>query len=172
MAEPGGVVGLLRRLAGELADESLVIRDIAQVCVTDGARLRQEMGGPGDTRGRAAVVALGLHRWYTAVESLLERVERAFGTLPIGQRWHSELLIGATRELATVRPAIVSASALGPLQELLRFRHFLRHAYAVELDPNKLLERVADLEQVGGSVTDGVAEFVEFLETSAQALHA
>jgi hypothetical protein len=38
----------------------------------------------------------------------------------------------------TTRPAPLSPSVVADLQRLLGFRHFFRHAYAVELDPKQL----------------------------------
>jgi len=37
-----------------------------------------------------------------------------------------------------VRPAVFSGATIGVLRRLLGFRHFFRHAYAVELDAQRL----------------------------------
>jgi len=93
-----------------------------------------EAGAP-----EAALVALSLDHAYQAFESLLVRVERALG-LPErgGAGWHGELLADAALELADLRPPIVTAAAQLHWAALLRFRHFLRHAYAVRLDAELL----------------------------------
>lgn len=36
------------------------------------------------------------------------------------------------------RPAVLSASSIRGLQELLRFRHLVRHLYAYELQPESV----------------------------------
>jgi hypothetical protein len=41
-------------------------------------------------------------------------------------------------ELPGVRPAVLSRASVDALRRLLGFRHFFRHAYAVELDPVQL----------------------------------
>jgi hypothetical protein len=86
-----------------------------------------------------ALTATYVHRYYTALESTLQRIERTFAAEPSGGDWHLELLRGATLDLPGVRPPVLPAALLGDLREMLRFRHFFRHAYAV-VSAAKLLE--------------------------------
>jgi hypothetical protein len=98
----------------------------AQTCATT---------DPSGGAPEAALVALSLDHAYQAFEQVLCRVEQALH-LPerSGQHWHRRLLADATEPLPRVRPAIVPELAERNWEELLGFRHFLRHAYAVELD--------------------------------------
>lgn len=97
-----------------------------------------ELDGAGS--GELARAALALHHAYSAVESILERVSRQIeGSLPIGADWHKSLLDSATLEIPGVRPALLEKDTARDLHELRGFRHFLRHAYAVELDEVELL---------------------------------
>lgn len=41
-------------------------------------------------------------------------------------------------QIEQVRPAVISPESRDLLQRLLGFRHFFRHAYAVDLDGNRL----------------------------------
>ncbi len=171
MAE-GLTRGRLLRLAGELAQERKVAEGIALRALSDAARLAavKASSDPDETRGFAASVALGLHRWYSAVESMIERVERTFETLPSGPNWQSELLEGAAIEIPELRPAILPEGQLDRLRELLRFRHFLRHAYAVELDAGRLQVLAADLTAVHASAGRAIETFEGFLVAAAHAL--
>lgn len=91
--------------------------------------------GPGDL----AHAAVSLHHAYGAVEAILERVARAIGEdQPGGADWHQALLHAMGLEIEAVRPAVLSSESLDPLRRLLSFRHFLRHAYAVALDGERL----------------------------------
>ncbi len=93
------------------------------------------------TPSTAAMLAVALHHYYTAFESAIERAVLFLdGALPDGPDWHRALLREAARDLPDVRPAILSAPTLTDWEELRRFRHFFRHAYAVALD----LERLRD----------------------------
>lgn len=87
----------------------------------------------------AALVALSLDHAYQAFETMLLRLERALGLEPrTGAHWHAALLTDSALPLPGLRPAVFSRAAEPDWFALLRFRHFLRHAYAVELDPTVL----------------------------------
>lgn len=91
-----------------------------------------------------ARAALALHHAYSAVESLLERVARTVeGSLPEGPDWHQALLDAMVLEIESVRPRVLGEETARLLRRLLAFRHFLRHAYAVSLDRQRL-ERLRD----------------------------
>ena len=89
--------------------------------------------------GAKAFLAVELHRYYTGLESVLERIVRVIdGTIPAGESWHRDLLMVASRPISNLRPTVLDAKAAGALHRLLAFRHFFRHAYFVELDWNEL----------------------------------
>jgi hypothetical protein len=113
----------------------------------------------------AALVALSLDHAYQAFEAILLRLERATG-LPerTAASWHTGLLADAAVAIPGLRPPVFPAEAHADWDTLLRFRHFLRHAYVVDLDPSKLalnrdrLERaVAATEAWLASVLSGLA---------------
>lgn len=105
---------------------------------------------PGDGDPHAALVALSLDHAYQAFETLLVRLERALG-LPerSGSSWHIELLADCGRAIPGLRPAVYPPDAEEDWEALLRFRHFLRHAYVLRLDPAKLR---TNLERLGRAV--------------------
>lgn len=91
-----------------------------------------------------------------AAEALRERwpgleIERCFlqisrvlnGGSPDGQDWHRRLLerMGQPTE---ERPAVLREASIASLQELLPFRHLVRHLYAYELQPEPV-ERLRTL---------------------------
>lgn len=92
-------------------------------------------------------MAIALHHAYQAFESLLVRISRALEIpVPEGERWHQDLLSEASLEIPGVRGAVVPPEARRAWQELLRFRHFLRHAYPAELEPADLRKNAALLD--------------------------
>ncbi|HYO97556.1 MAG TPA: hypothetical protein VER33_23755 [Polyangiaceae bacterium] len=119
-------------------DWQQVLRHAATCSATDPA-----LGAP-----QAALVALSLDHAYQAFEQLLVRVEKAL-RLPerAGQNWHRQLLADASEALPRVRPAMIPKAAERDWEHLLGFRHFLRHAYAVELDPERLLGNTLRLQR-------------------------
>lgn len=95
---------------------------------------------------QAAAAALGLERAYTAVESILERITRTLeGSVPVGADWHRQLLDGAVLAIHKVRPPLLGRESHEICGTLLRFRHFLRHAYGSDLDPGRVREVIRRL---------------------------
>lgn len=110
---------------------------------------------------RVDAAALRLQSLYTGIERCLVQISRVLnGGTPDGAEWHRRLLerMGQTTDQ---RPAVLAADSIESLQELLRFRHLVRHLYAYELQPEPV-ERLrlaakalwplvqADLEQFRG----------------------
>ncbi len=117
------------------------------------------------------MVAVDLHRYYTAIENILERIERCVGMPPPpAPTWHRDLLIGATRPLADARPAILSASLVAGLEKLLAFRHFFRHAYVVEFDPSRLTSLVDEVQRIHSGVAADLRRFTAHLQATIDGL--
>lgn len=165
MAELTGFSGELVRLRAEIArDRAFVARlgdEVAELAEA------LDTGADGPT---LAFVAVKIHRYYTGLESIIERIERTFGTEPRGADSHVELLRGAALELPGLRPAVLPPAVLEDLREILRFRHFFRHAYAVELDADKLSEVAARVEAASGPVQQALREFDDFLRLAVAEL--
>jgi hypothetical protein len=86
-----------------------------------------------------AQAAVALHHAYSAIERILRRIARAIdGDLPSGADWHQSLLHVMGLDIEGIRPAVLSRESVAALREGLAFRHFFRHAYAVEFDPERL----------------------------------
>jgi hypothetical protein len=113
-----------------------------------------------------ALMAVDLHDYYTAVASICERVARTLdGTLPDGPEWHRELLDQMAGPLPPVRAALIGPDQAAWLHGLRSFRHFFRHAYAVDLDPARLAAHA-------GALTSGHAELVAALRRSLAEVEA
>jgi hypothetical protein len=112
-----------------------------------------------------------LDRSYTALEAILERIVVAFeGGIDAGPDWHRTLLRLAGLEIDKVRPAILGQRSLEAADQVRRFRHFLRHAYPVRLDPAKI-ESVAQVWLTSFSDVEGDLERLErFLDGVASDL--
>jgi hypothetical protein len=85
-----------------------------------------------------ARAAVALHHAYGAIESAMARIAKVFSTEPAGGNWHRSLLETMSMDVPGIRPAVLTASSLPALRDLLAFRHFFRHAYSVPLDPARL----------------------------------
>jgi hypothetical protein len=123
------------------------------------------------TAEQAAAAALALERAYTALESILERATRALeGWAPSGSDWHRQLLDGAAIAIHKVRPALMSRGSYEVANRLMRFRHFLRHAYGADLDSRRVGELVTDLARGLGPVQADLDALEAFLASMADEL--
>lgn len=154
----------MARLVVEIEAEAPLLARLATEA--EAARPRLLAGDP----MACSHAALLLHRWYTGLEGLLERVERAVGIPPSpGPGWHRDLLRGVTLALPERRPAVLRAETEVPLLELLAFRHFVRHAYAAELDPSKLARGLDALLAAQPASREDLEAFVAHLRATIHA---
>jgi hypothetical protein len=110
-----------------------------------------------------ALIAIDLDHYYTSVEMVFEAVARGLDdTTPSGPNWHLLLLEQMARP-ATTRAAVISGMTAAALKELLQFRHFLRHAYAVELRWDKFKHLVTQVPTMHNNLAKEFDAFVTFL---------
>ena len=83
-------------------------------------------------------LAYQLHNLYSAFEQVFEEVARFFENRVDEARYHADLIRRMQLEIRGIRPALLSEATASDLDELRRFRHLFRHAYATDLDPDKV----------------------------------
>jgi hypothetical protein len=145
--------------------------DAAAALIADLVEQREVLDRPAADRVVLGYVALTLHRFYTALETGLERIVRTLeGALPKGADAHQALLHDVTLALPAVRPAVLAESTADALRPLLRFRHFVRHSYAVAWDRQRLAEVLQHAEEAWPQARDDLARFTSFLDDVILAL--
>lgn len=126
--------------------------------------------GVGSDAAQCARAAVALHHAYGAIESIMQRIARAIdGEVPAGSDWHQALLHLIGLQIDDIRPAIFSRKTIGALREILSFRQFFRHAYAVELDPRRLAALRRTLTEIAPRLSNELAALDAFLEETATA---
>ena len=128
-------------------------------------------GPPWAERGpELAVVAVAIQHYYGAAESVFERIARVFEGLPErGDRWRTVLLGTMALAIDDVRPAVIRPETLVDLRELLGFRHFFRHAYAVTFDPERLRRSAQVLSRNHPRLVSDLSGFVAAVERACSA---
>ena len=164
MAEASAMKARLARLQAELTQDCATIAQLAQQIATQARPASSD-------EAALALLALRVHRYYTAFESALERIERTFDASPTGPDWHTALLEGAALELVGVRPRVLPPGvARLHLREVLKFRHFFRQAYAVELDATKLAVVADHVVAACTEVDEALREFLGLVASLAHQL--
>ncbi len=100
--------------------------------------------------GAQAVDSLGyqLHNLYGAFEQLFEEVARTFENRIEAAGYHASPIRRMQLDIPRIRPALLSERTASDLDELRRFRHRFRHAYAVELDSEKVAALAGKTRQI------------------------
>lgn len=157
----------LSRLLGEAQSE----RDALERAAAELAATLPALAGAAPDRAHLALVALDLHGYYTALETLFERVARAIdGEVPTGVESHRALVDQMASDVPPLRPAVVSKDTARWLAQLRSFRHFFRHAYAVPLDPARLREHGEELLRRHPALVGELGAFFAFVDRTRDAL--
>ena len=126
--------GAFSVLEAELRSRS---QDISRI----GGRIEERLGTFAHSAEGVDSMGYQLHNFYSAFEQLFEEVARFFENQIDAARYHADMLRRMQLEIEGIRPVLLSAETAADLDELRRFRHLFRHAYAADLDSAK----VADL---------------------------
>lgn len=122
-------------------------------------------------RAELTLVAANLHGYYTALETLCERVARQLDeNVPVGASWHAELLSQLQVEVPGLRPAVLPTEVVGELHELRKFRHFFRNAYVLDFDPVLVRAHADRLGRIHDRVATTVAAFAAHLQHTLRVL--
>jgi len=85
-------------------------------------------------------LAYRLHNLYCAYEDLFKIIAKFFeNRIEDPARYHIELLRRMLIEIKGIRPSLISEESYTYLNELRGFRHVFRHAYAIELDVDRII---------------------------------
>lgn len=111
------------------------------------------------------VVAYHLHNLYSAFEDVFQRVAEAFeNQVSDRTQWHAQLLRRMTLDIEGIRPRLLSLEVFDCLDELRRFRHVFRSAYAVSLDPQRLALVWGKASRLRAIYGDDFDRFVSYLD--------
>lgn len=140
---------------------TVLMRELAADCtVLAGAadNAAQWIGQP--AAGRLEACAYEMNRFYTVLERMLERICEGFENhFEKSGNYHEKLLQRLALDLPGLRPAFLPADALAELAELRRFRHLVRHAYALTLRADRLGDLVGTAKGISAALPRWCTEF-------------
>jgi hypothetical protein len=163
--------GSIARLSRLLADGALDARALDARQEEIAALLSRSGQAAAPSRSELLVWGVNLHAYYTALETLLERVARLVDEdVPAGATWHRDLLAQMRIELPGLRPRAIPPEVVADLDELRKFRHFFRNAYVLDLDPVKTLAHGARVLLVHPPLARDIAGLFAHLDAVRQVL--
>lgn len=80
----------------------------------------------------------------------LSIAERVDNSIPVGSRWHTDLLNQMTFDLPSIRPPALSRATRNVLHEYRSFRRLVRNVYTYNLDPEKVAAPVDHISPTYG----------------------
>lgn len=146
-------VRIIERHLEKLQDEKRKFNEL-----TDDFELEQ---GPEDWQHRE-MLANRLHNFYMGLEHIFERICKSIDGkgIPEGPRWHQKLLKTMEKEQGN-RPPVVSESTRKELLGYLKFRHFSRRGYALDIKWASMKELVTGYGQIHETVTEEIRSFLK-----------
>jgi hypothetical protein len=150
-------VTLSRRIESEIAE-------IDQTQTVILKHWQRAQTAPVDQDAYVNSAALNLHSFYSGLERIFEliAVEMDGGVLG-GDAWHSELLRQMTLDLPQDRPPVIQVDTASRLDEYRKFRHRIRNIYALNLDPHRMADLIADLPALWDQVRRQLTAFAGYL---------
>jgi len=100
----------------------------------------------------AGVAAL-IHNFYNGIENILKQLVIWRGEeVPQNSSWHRDLVNIATSK------SMISEQTAEELRRYLAFRHFFSHGYSFDLDKERILPLVKDIERILACFKDDIKE--------------
>lgn len=124
-----------KRLAGITSEIEAQVKLIAMVS----DRLQSRVDEGLDKPSQLDSAAFQTHNLYCAVEDLLKLIAKNFENhIGSGGDWHRVLLLRMSQPVRGIRPAFLQEDSLAAMNKLRGFRHFVRHAYGMEIEIDQL----------------------------------
>jgi len=118
------------------------------------------------SEGRFAAAAYEINRIYNILGKSFERLCESFENhLEKKGRYHDSLIERVSLELTGIRPAFLPSDAIRPVRELKGFRHLFRHAYDLDLDPERVRAAAGNAAHCVGSFAGWCREFLATVRT-------
>ena len=108
-----------------------------------------------------SAAAMLSHSFYNGIENILILIFKSYDEeLPNGNKWHIELLDKAFISNKD-RPQIFKSELQELLEEYLKFRHFIRHAYGFQFEWSMMEDLIKRIDNVWMSVREDINRFIE-----------
>jgi len=125
-------------------------------------RLRKIDEAPWEKSTGLAAAGL-LENYYTCAETIFLRISQFFENHLPKDRWHTDLLEKMTIHIEATRPRVLTEDSAVLLTELLRFRHFKRYYFQLDLDRDKIRYLFSVMERLHPALHRDLDTFTQHL---------
>jgi len=135
--------------ADELREEISIELELMEGVCSELFALRRDVAEREATVREKTAAAAFLAQFYGGVENILKRVCRFYAIeLPSGATWHSELFRWFCAPSSRPLPVLFDDSLALALAPYRKFRHIVYHSYGFQVDWERMVEGIDNLEEV------------------------
>lgn len=115
-------------------------------------------------------VAAAVEKIYSGCERVMLLIAKGVDGAPIDKAdgWHRTLLDRLSNSFPNIRDAVLSAECRDGLDRFRSFRHRVRNSYGIDLDPEIVLERAAELSPVLEAFRREILAFLEGWDAASE----
>lgn len=113
------------------------------------AALHSDVGTREPSVREKTAAAAFMAQFYGGVENILKRISRFHAVpMPTGDTWHVDLFKRFCKPSHKPLPALFDAALAASMAAYRKFRHVVYHGYGFQLDWRRMLEGMANIENV------------------------
>lgn len=151
----------IERLREEISIELEAITQIVHELVS----LNQDLGDQMPTIREKTAAAAFLAQFYNGVENILKRICVFYEVrLPEGDSWHVALFKMFSPPPQAPLPPLFDSNLAKTLAPYRRFRHVVFHSYGFQLEWNKMVHGIEEIESVFMKVEQSIKQFLNSID--------
>ena len=110
-------------------------------------------------------LAMFLHSFYNGLENIFTLIAKKFDErMPSSERWHIELLEQMAKVTEKREKIVITDKTCEDLKEYLGFRHFTRHAYALDINWELMKDLILNINKMKENIITELKLFIESLK--------
>ena len=150
----------------ELREEIVVELEAMELIVNELLALQQDVAQREATIREKTAAAAFLAQFYNGLENILKRISRFHEVpLPTGETWHVELFQRYSTPNYPELPHLFDETLSAILAPYRRFRHVAFHSYGFQLDWERMVEGVEQIEDVFRQIKKSLSNYLGSIGT-------
>jgi hypothetical protein len=127
--------------------------------------LNQDLGKQAPTIREKTAAAAFLAQFYNGIENILKRICISYEVrLPEGDNWHVTLFKMFSSPSQSPLPTLFDDNLAEILAPYRRFRHVVFHSYGFQLEWNKMVHGIEEIEPVFAKVELAIRQFLNSID--------